>query len=73
MFDEYMIIDNIGLAGISFSNKKKEKIIIEFQVGQLTSNFIMKINNYINNQLDYLSYQNQKVLIKQINIITECY
>ena len=65
MFDEYTIIDNIGLAGISFFNKKKEKIIMEFQVGQLTSNSIMKMNNYINNQLDSLSYQNQKVLIKQ--------
>lgn len=73
MFDEYTIIDNIGLAGISFFNKKKEKIIMEFQVGQLTSNSIMKMNNYINNQLNYLSYQNQKVLIKQINIITEYY
>lgn len=40
---------------------------MEFQVEQLTSNSIMKINNYINNQLNYLLYQNQKVLIKQIN------
>ena len=74
MFDEYTIINNIGLVGISFFNKKKEKIIMEFQVGQLTSNSIMKMNNYINDQLNFLSYQDQKILIEQAdNKITNRY
>ena len=57
---QYKIIDNIGLTGISFTNSKKEKIVIEFQLGRLTANSITKAIYQFNINIKNLSIKEQK-------------
>lgn len=67
---QYEIIDNIGLMGISFTNSKKEKIVIEFQLGRLTATSINKAAYQFYNQIEHLPFkeqqEKQKIFDKQI-------
>lgn len=66
IYDNYIIINGIGLAGISYLNNNNQKIIIEFQVGQLAQNSIIQMNNYITTKLDQFSYKNQIASINRL-------
>lgn len=59
---KYLIIDGIGLCGISFTNSKNEKIVIEFHVSQLTQESITNINIRFNRAIRKRNYIEQDEL-----------